>query len=72
MIECPTCHRHHYVDSSACPFCKKPAIGMGKTLAAALTTFVLAACYGTVDGTKTDGESGDSGPTTPTTTETEN
>lgn len=74
MITCPSCHRHHHVEAEACPFCKKagPLGGMGRTLGAALTTFVLAACYGTVDTSDKDTESGDSTPTTdsvPTTTE---
>jgi hypothetical protein len=54
MIECPSCHRHVRVDETACPFCRAAGSfrGLDRTLGAAVTTFVLAACYGTVDGTK--------------------
>lgn len=69
MLECPSCRRHHYADVTACPFCKKagPLGGMGKAIGAALTTFVLAACYGTVDSS--DKASTHSGDTSGTTTE---
>ena len=69
MIQCPSCRRHHYADAADCPFCRsKSTLPMGKTLAAAVTTFVLAACYGTVDGGTKTGDSGtDTGETLPTT-----
>lgn len=56
MIECAGCRRHVRLDERACPFCRAPlqSPGLERTVGAAVTTFVLAACYGTFDGTKVD------------------
>ncbi len=49
MRPCPECGRHHKVTETECPFCghaepKKTRIH--STVAAALSCFVLMACYG--------------------------
>lgn len=72
MIECDQCHRHHRASEEACPFCatRRPVGSIAlNVVAAAVASFVLAACYG---GTPTDktptGTTGDTGsPTTGTT-----
>ena len=58
MIPCPSCGRHHRVDDASCPFCGSseapPRARSRSTLGrrtlhlvgGAVTTLVLAACYG--------------------------
>jgi hypothetical protein len=66
MIECDACHRHFRLTEAGCPFCSKPWIPSSTVLnllGGALTTFVLAACYGTAPADKPT-TSGDTGATT--------
>lgn len=49
---CPSCGRHVHADDARCPFCDNPARpSRGRRalhmIGGALTTVVLAACYGT-------------------------
>ena len=81
MITCERCQRHYRAAEDGCPFCARPA-GPGvvrKTLnfvGGAMTTVVLAACYGTggfvddipIDTGDTSGDTGDSGETGDTST----
>lgn len=77
MIECETCHRHIRASEGSCPFCRSTArtsLGIsGATVmnlvGGALTTFVLAACYGgaPTDKSTTSGTTGDTGATSQTT-----
>ena len=71
MIECPSCRRHLRSSESSCPFCRSSSLDRVKTaVGIGLTTLVLAACYGPVDGSKPTptGETGDTAPTTGETT----
>jgi hypothetical protein len=72
MIPCTSCNRHYTTTAAACPFFSRPS-GAARALqsvGAALTTIVLAACYGGFnDDMKWDSYgSGDTG-TPPTTTD---
>jgi hypothetical protein len=71
MIECERCHRHIRQAEASCPFCDAPSrIRMAMSVVGgAVTTIVLAACYGPPDGgidyTKyPTGGTGDTGMTT--------
>jgi hypothetical protein len=71
MIECDACHRHFRLTEQGCPFCSKSySTTMMNLLGGAVTTFVLAACYGTapVDKTDTTGDTGTTGDTSDETT----
>lgn len=79
MIVCPQCSRHHRASEASCPFCRGPVsaamVRAFQALGGALTTFVLAACYGTgakdyyypYDSGPESGDTSDTGTTTPTT-----
>jgi hypothetical protein len=49
VIPCEKCGRHIRVADASCPFCaSRPTLGSAQRMfGAAMTTFVLAACYGT-------------------------
>ncbi len=72
MIPCTTCNRHYRIDDAACPFCARPsgAKRAMQSLGAAMTTLVLAACYGGSDFGKYDTafDSGGTGDTSTNTT----
>jgi len=72
MIPCTTCNRHYRIDDAACPFCARPsgAKRAMQSLGAAMTTLVLAACYGGSDFGKYDTafDSGGTGDTSDNTT----
>ena len=72
MIECGRCHRHVRASDETCPFCEGPKLStrLMNVVGGALTTLVLAACYGTVDG-KTEFYTGDTGDTDTDTTPSE-
>src|SRR5687768_18615642 len=68
MIQCESCRRHHRLTDDACPFCHRsisPVVRAMNLLGGAVTTVILAACYGTYDkGTPYDSGSGETGTTT--------
>jgi len=58
VIPCEKCGRHIRVADASCPFCaSRPTLGSAQRMfGAAMTTFVLAACYGS--GVTDKGHSG--------------
>jgi predicted small secreted protein len=49
MISCPKCGRHHKLEETACPFCRRKSSAksvIGLAMTTVLTPVVLAACYG--------------------------
>jgi hypothetical protein len=73
MIPCSSCHRHLRAADAVCPFCSRPSAitHVMQALGGAVTTVVLAACYGGADWGKYDtADSGDgTGDTGMTTTD---
>lgn len=77
MLECERCHRHFRAAEDRCPFCARGGVMTRamSVLGGAVTTVILAACYGVVDGptkyptgdTSEPGPTGDTGATTTTT-----
>ena len=68
MIQCARCDRYIRTDETACPFCKGPGplrTGLS-ALGGAVTTLVLAACYGAPGGGIGDTGPFDTGPATTT------
>lgn len=65
MLACDRCHRHFREADGACPFCaRKRLLGRAMTVVGgAVTTVILAACYGAVDGSTkpTNENTGDTG-----------
>lgn len=69
MLECSSCRRHYKTAEAECPFCatRRPTVPLLNLVGGAMTTMVLAACYGVGDGKFDTGHSGFPTPTDLTT-----
>jgi hypothetical protein len=70
MLACESCHRHYRIADGTCPFCRRAtsSSALMALIGGAVTTVVLAACYGGVPTDTADKDSvpGDTGSTADT------